>query len=77
MRRVPRLRKASNVPNGLSRHGKRSFVTRKETDLNSSAHPSAPNRPPFETVAGLFAASLDKLKDFLSKFPTEEQKHHL
>ncbi|KAF9523615.1 HHE domain-containing protein [Crepidotus variabilis] len=38
------------------------------------AHPSAPNKPPFETLAGFMAAPLDKLKDAFSKFPTEEQR---
>lgn len=37
-------------------------------------HPSAPNKPPFETLAGLMAAPIDKLKDAFSKFPTEEMK---
>ncbi|KAF9466014.1 hypothetical protein BDZ94DRAFT_1281295 [Collybia nuda] len=44
------------------------------------AHPSAPNKPPFETLAGLMAAPLDKLKDAFAKFPTDEMKeeasHH-
>ncbi|KDR79376.1 hypothetical protein GALMADRAFT_63570 [Galerina marginata CBS 339.88] len=38
------------------------------------AHPSAPDKPPFETFAGLLAAPIDKLKDLFAKFPTEEQK---
>jgi len=38
------------------------------------AHPSAPDKPPFETVAGLMAAPIDKLKDIFAKFPTDEQK---
>ncbi|KAG6897782.1 hypothetical protein C0992_011195 [Termitomyces sp. T32_za158] len=38
------------------------------------AHPSAPDKPPFETFAGFLAAPLDKLKDAFSKFPTEEMK---
>jgi len=33
------------------------------------AHPNAPNKPPFETVAGLLAAPLDKLRDLFEKFP--------
>jgi hypothetical protein len=33
------------------------------------AHPNAPNKPPFETVAGLMAAPLDKLRDLFEKFP--------
>lgn len=38
------------------------------------AHPSAPDKPPFETLAGLMAAPMDKLKDALSKFPTAEMR---
>lgn len=38
------------------------------------AHPGAPDKPPFETFAGLMAAPIDKLKDTFAKFPTEEQK---
>jgi len=33
------------------------------------SHPSAPQRPPFETVAGLMAAPMDKLADLFRKFP--------
>lgn len=33
------------------------------------SHPSAPNKPPFETVAGLMAAPLDRLSDLFRKFP--------
>ncbi|KAF8900693.1 HHE domain-containing protein [Gymnopilus junonius] len=38
------------------------------------SHPSAPDKPPFETLAGLMAAPLDMLKDSFAKFPTEEEK---
>jgi hypothetical protein len=37
----------------------------------SRSHPMAPNKPPFETVAGLLAAPLDHLGDLLRKFPDE------
>lgn len=34
------------------------------------AHPSAPNKPPFETVVGLLTAPIDRLRDLLfTKFP--------
>jgi uncharacterized protein YdcH (DUF465 family) len=33
------------------------------------SHPSAPNKPPYETAVGLLAAPLDKLRDMFSKFP--------
>lgn len=33
------------------------------------SHPSAPDKPPFETVAGLMAAPMDKLADMFRRFP--------
>ena len=33
----------------------------------SRSHPSAPNRPPFETIAGLLAAPIDRLGDLFRK----------
>jgi len=39
-----------------------------------SSHPSAPNKPPFETLAGLLAAPMDKLKDMFAQFPSDEEK---
>ncbi|KAI0051513.1 hypothetical protein FA95DRAFT_1554328 [Auriscalpium vulgare] len=41
------------------------------------AHPSAPNRPPLETIAGFMAAPIDKLKDMFETFPTDEMKEEL
>ncbi|KAJ7216414.1 hypothetical protein GGX14DRAFT_441463 [Mycena pura] len=38
------------------------------------AHPSAPNKPPFETLVGFLVAPIDKLKDAFAKFPTEEME---
>jgi hypothetical protein len=35
----------------------------------SRSHPHAPNKPPFETVAGLMAAPIDHLGDLFRKFP--------
>eukprot|EP01111_Echinosteliopsis_oligospora_P008399 TRINITY_DN24032_c0_g1_i1.p1 TRINITY_DN24032_c0_g1~~TRINITY_DN24032_c0_g1_i1.p1 ORF type:complete len:227 (-),score=55.15 TRINITY_DN24032_c0_g1_i1:4-684(-) len=37
------------------------------------SHPSAPDKPPFETLAGLLAAPMDKLGDIFRKFPTKQQ----
>jgi len=36
-------------------------------------HPSAPNKPPFETVAGLLTSPLDKLMDMFRAFPSSEE----
>jgi len=35
----------------------------------SRSHPSAPDKPPFETVVGLMAAPIDHLADLFRKFP--------
>lgn len=37
--------------------------------IPTRSHPSAPDKPPFETVAGLMAAPMDKLSDMFRKFP--------
>jgi hypothetical protein len=37
----------------------------------SRSHPSAPSKPPFETVVGLMAAPMDHLGDLLRKFPEQ------
>ncbi|KAF8459055.1 HHE domain protein [Terfezia claveryi] len=36
------------------------------------SHPSAPDKPPFETAVGLLAAPIDKLTDLFRKFPDEK-----
>jgi hemerythrin superfamily protein len=55
---------------------KEAAISFKRTKLfaPTRSHPSAPNKPPFETIAGLMAAPIDKLKDMFAKFPTEEMK---
>ena len=35
------------------------------------SHPNVPDRPPFETVAGLLAAPIDGLADIFRRFPDE------
>jgi len=37
----------------------------------SRSHPSAPAKPPFETVVGLMTAPIDHLGDLFRKFPDE------
>ncbi|MCJ1258818.1 hypothetical protein MMC24_006652 [Lignoscripta atroalba] len=39
--------------------------------IPTRSHPSAPDRPPFETVAGLMTAPLDRLGDMFRKFPKD------
>ena len=35
----------------------------------SRSHPTAPDKPPFETVVGLMTAPIDHLADMFRKFP--------
>ena len=37
----------------------------------SRSHPSAPDKPPFETVIGLLTAPFDHVSDIFRKFPKE------
>lgn len=37
------------------------------------SHPSAPNKPPFETLVGLMMAPLDKLRDIFRAWPHESE----
>ncbi|KAF9071202.1 hypothetical protein BDP27DRAFT_1361990 [Rhodocollybia butyracea] len=37
-------------------------------------HPSAPNKPPAETLVSFLAMPIDRLRDMFAKFPTEEMK---
>jgi hypothetical protein len=37
----------------------------------SRSHPTAPDKPPFETAVGLLAAPIDHLADLFRKFPDE------
>ena len=36
-------------------------------------HPSAPDKPPFETVVALLTAPVDKLRDLFRQFPEESE----
>ncbi|KAH7032602.1 HHE domain protein [Microdochium trichocladiopsis] len=39
--------------------------------IPTRSHPNAPDKPPFETVAGLLAAPIDHIRDLFRKFPDE------
>ncbi|KAI1196675.1 HHE domain protein [Nemania serpens] len=41
--------------------------------IPTRSHPSAPDKPPFETVAGLLSAPIDHLRDIFRKFPKESK----
>ncbi|KIR67354.1 HHE domain-containing protein [Cryptococcus bacillisporus CA1873] len=58
------------VPTAESRSLAASFK-RTKMFVPTRSHPSAPDKPPFETVAGLLAAPIDKLGDIFRKFPKE------
>lgn len=68
---LPPLEKAIGVE--ASQKAAASF-SRTKKFVPTRAHPSAPNKPPLETLAGFLAAPMDKLKDAFAKFPTEEMK---
>ncbi|KAK0464412.1 uncharacterized protein EV420DRAFT_1475885 [Desarmillaria tabescens] len=42
--------------------------------ISSSAHPSAPNKPPYETFLGFLTMPIDKLKDMRLKEQEKEQE---
>lgn len=50
-----------------------SFNTTKHF-VPTQSHPSAPDKPPYETAAGMLATPLDKLMDMFKKFPKEDMK---
>ncbi|KAJ5129625.1 uncharacterized protein N7515_005664 [Penicillium bovifimosum] len=56
----------------LSAEESQSYATsfgRTKMFVPSRSHPSAPNKPPFETVVGLMAAPIDHLADLFRKWP--------
>ncbi|KIV84186.1 hypothetical protein PV11_06153 [Exophiala sideris] len=66
---LPALEKS--LPEGESDSMARSFA-RTKMFVPTRSHPGAPDRPPFETVAGLMAAPLDRLGDLFRKFPKDK-----
>jgi len=63
---LPKLEKA--IPEGNSSQMAKSFE-RTKMFVPTRSHPSTPDKPPFETVAGFMAAPLDKLGDIFRRFP--------
>jgi hypothetical protein len=53
-----------------SDHLSRSF-NRTKMFVPTRSHPSAPNRPPFETAVGLLTAPIDRLADMFRKWPED------
>jgi hypothetical protein len=54
--------------------GLASSFARTKHFVPTRSHPSAPNRPPYETVAGMLATPIDKMRDMFAKFPKDEQR---
>jgi len=54
----------------------RSFERTKKF-VPTRSHPNAPDKPPFETAAGLLAAPLDHIRDLFRKFPDEAKTGEL
>ncbi|KAF5344596.1 hypothetical protein D9758_013922 [Tetrapyrgos nigripes] len=69
---LPRLEPALGTEG--SKAAGQSF-SRTKMFVPTHAHPSFPNKPPYETLAGFMALPADRLKDLFLKFPTEEMKH--
>ncbi|KAI2617109.1 hypothetical protein GGR54DRAFT_608227 [Hypoxylon sp. NC1633] len=44
---------------------------RAKTFIPTRSHPSAPNKPPFETAVGLLTAPLDKIRDLFRSWPND------
>jgi hypothetical protein len=60
------------LESALEKHESESMakaVGRTKAFVPSRSHPSAPNKPPFETVVGLMTAPIDHLGDLFRKFP--------
>jgi len=68
---LPSLEKAIGVDASVS--AARDFQRAKKMAPTHS-HPSAPAKPPGETVAGFLSLPMDKLKDMFMKAPTEDMK---
>ncbi|PWI64732.1 hypothetical protein PCL_08597 [Purpureocillium lilacinum] len=58
------------IEDGHSEKLARSFE-RTKMFVPTRSHPRAPDKPPFETVAGLMTAPLDKVRDMFTKFPID------
>jgi hypothetical protein len=65
---LPALEKAISVSESQSLA--KSFG-RTKAFVPSRSHPSAPSKPPFETIVGLLTAPIDHLGDIFRKFPDE------
>jgi hypothetical protein len=65
---LPALEKT--LSEGDSKAMSKSFK-RTKMFVPTRSHPAAPDKPPYETVAGLLATPIDKLGDMFRRFPQE------
>jgi len=65
---LPALEKV--LPERNSKAMSKSF-RRTKMFVPTRSHPAAPDKPPYETVAGLLATPLDKLGDMFRRFPKD------
>lgn len=66
---LPTLENALSRPDSVSMA--KSFG-RTKAFVPTRSHPMAPDKPPFETAAGLLAAPLDRLMDLFKSFPDDD-----
>lgn len=69
-RDLPALEGKLKVADGESESMAKSFE-RTKMFVPSRSHPSAGERPPFETAMGLLGAPIDKVADMFRKFPDQ------
>ncbi|KAK2864995.1 hypothetical protein FQN49_004017 [Arthroderma sp. PD_2] len=63
------------LENALAHNKSEALATsfdRTKAFVPSRSHPSAPDKPPFETAIGLLAAPIDHLADLFRKFPDKK-----
>ncbi|OJJ44317.1 hypothetical protein ASPZODRAFT_71636 [Penicilliopsis zonata CBS 506.65] len=65
------LRRLEEVLSQPDSQGLSKSFDRTRMFVPSRSHPSAPNKPPFETVAGLLTAPMDRVADLFRKWPDE------
>lgn len=66
------LVKLENALNAEDSEGLAKSFHRTKAFVPTRSHPSAPDKPPFETVVGLMAAPIDHLMDLFRKFPDQK-----
>ncbi|KZV99650.1 hypothetical protein EXIGLDRAFT_640372 [Exidia glandulosa HHB12029] len=68
---LPALEPVLGVDN--SKAAAQSFSRTKKL-VPTRAHPNAPDKPPYETLAGFLALPIDVIRDFFDTWPTTDEK---